>query len=128
MTGSTSGWPAADDFGQFVTDNERNINELKRRTRIPSARQIMGPGLGPYAVQLFDWNDPKTLYNGVFYSEDGAANAPGSGVWIGSNWCTPDGRGIQTARALASPTDEMVRTFVATPSGTPTFTAWVTSS
>jgi hypothetical protein len=128
MTGSMSGWSVPEDFSTFVGDNERKLAELGRRTRVPRASQILGPGIAPWAVRLFDWNDPKTAYNGIFYSEVGAINGPDdTKAWIGTSHVTQDGYGIQVVREFgASVTGEveLVRRFWVLPGATTSYGPW----
>jgi hypothetical protein len=122
---SMSGWSTPEDMGTWMADQGRKTGELERRVRVPSAKQILGPGLGPWAVRLFDWNDEKTLYNGVFYSEVGAANSPDpTKAWIGSSWATQDGRGAQEVTQVGTSRPVYRRTFATAPGATPVFTPW----
>lgn len=122
---SMSGWSTPEDMGTWMNDQRRQTDELSRRVRVPSAKQILGPGLGPWAVRLFDWNDEKVLYNGVFYSEAGATNSPdGARAWIGSSWATQDGRGTQEITEIGSSYPIYRRTFSTAPGATPVFTPW----
>lgn len=128
MTGSMSGWGAATTGESYVQDTERRLNELGRRTRLPNAKQILGPGIAPWAVQVFDWNDERTLYNGIWYSEVGALNTPDDDFrWIGTTYATQDGRGVQIVRSMGvsvTGVDEYVRRFWTAAGATPTYGPW----
>jgi len=128
MANPSSSWPVSQDLSQYVGDNERRVAALERRTRIPKASQILGPGIAPWAVRLFDWNDDTTLYNGIFYSELGALNSPNSTKrWIGTSYATAEGSGVQEVvefgDGVTAP-EEWRRLFAASPGSTRVFGAW----
>lgn len=123
---SMSGWSTPEDMGTWMGDQKRQVDELARRVRVPNARQIMGPGLGPWAVRLFDWNDEKTLYNGVFYSEVASLNSPDiAKAWIGDSWATQDGRGVQQVTEIGTSHPVWRRSFSTAPGATAVFTPWI---
>lgn len=72
----TQSWRIPIDFSSWMTQIEKRVMRVERRPAITNATQLLGPGAGPYAVLLNDWNDEAGTFNGVFYSEPGAANAP----------------------------------------------------
>lgn len=121
-----NGWPTQTDFPQWMRDVVRDIAELKRRSK-PTAAAVLGPGLGPWATLLNDWNDEVTLYNGIFYCDVNSQNSPDEDVrWIGTVMATPDGDGVMEVAALDSvglPARHM-RSFTTDAAGGRSFTAW----
>src|SRR6478752_56618 len=75
---------------------EKRLLHEERRPAVSTAADIMGPGLGPFAVQLFDWNIDEATFNGMWFSEPGALNAPSvSDYWAGYSVGSDVGYGIQ---------------------------------
>jgi len=72
MGGQSSGRQLID-TDDWMRRIEKRLMHEERRPQIRTASDLMGPGLGPKAVQLFDWNDDITLFNGFFWSEPGPA-------------------------------------------------------
>jgi len=108
----TQSWRIPIDFQMWMQQIEKRMIRQERRPSITNATQILGPGAGPYAVLLNDWNDEAATFNGIFYSEPGAANIPDTTSspsvpdydsansttwrwWMGQTFGTEDGYGIQ---------------------------------
>lgn len=84
----------ADDWMRSV---EKRVGAEERRPRIVKASDLLGPGFGPYAVELADWNSSTARLNGLWVSSD-AANAPtDTGVYAGLTVCAQEGHGMQLA-------------------------------
>jgi hypothetical protein len=49
---------------------------LERRPAVTSATQILGPGAGPFAVLLNDWDEEEGTFTGIYCSEPGSRHAP----------------------------------------------------
>lgn len=80
----------------WMRDMEKRTMTENRRPRITHARDLMGPGLAPRAVQITDWSGPETEFNGVFYTEPNALHTPDpTKYWMGHSWCQIEGFGIQ---------------------------------
>jgi hypothetical protein len=94
------------DGRDWMRDVEKRVLHEERRPTIRTASDLMGPGLGPYAVEVMDWNGPETAFNGFYYSEPGAINSPDSTkYWMGFTEGNTSGYGLQ-------------RLYQATPDGT----------
>lgn len=72
----TENWRIPTDFEAWMTRTDKRLMRQERRQLVVDAQQILGPGAGPFAVLLNDWNDEGATFNGIFYSEPGALNAP----------------------------------------------------
>lgn len=72
----TNSWRIPTDFTMWVQQTDKRMMRQERRPAITNATQILGPGAGPFAVLLNDWNEEGATFNGTFYSEPGAVNAP----------------------------------------------------
>lgn len=126
MSRAMDGWTTPHDGAELLGQMSRQIDLQDRRTRIPNAAQILGPGLGPRATLLADWNAEETTFNGIFYSDVGSLNSPNPAKqWIGLVQATAVGDGtMQLMEMDVADPEEWVRTFTANPSGSRTFTAW----
>lgn len=83
-------------FENWVQRQQDAIVKQTRRPQISHAAQIMGPGIGPYAVEIRDWSGEETNFNGFFYSAPGAFNSPDSTKWwIGESISQIEGFGVQ---------------------------------
>lgn len=98
----TQSWRIPTDFTMWMQQIEKRIMRQERRPSITNATQILGPGAGPYAVLVNDWNDEACTFNGIFYSEPGALNAPDAAFpaqstryWMGETFGTEDKYGFQ---------------------------------
>lgn len=69
-------WRIATDFDTLWGNTQKRLMRQERRPSITSAAQILGPGAGPFAILLSDWNEEAGTFNGIFYSVPGAFNAP----------------------------------------------------
>lgn len=80
----------------WMRDIETRILHEERRPQIRNAADIMGPGLGPKTMQLVDWNDDATTFNGFFWSDVNSRNSPDANKqWMGYNLVNADGSGYQ---------------------------------
>lgn len=126
MSRAMDGWTTPHTGVELLGQMSRQIDLQDRRTRIPNASQILGPGLGPRATLLTDWNAEETTFNGIFYSEAGSLNSPDSADgWIGTSFTTPDGRGVQEVTPIGEASPLYRRIFASSGSGTRTFGVWV---
>lgn len=88
---------AADDW---VGSVEKRIMHSERRPTIRTAAEILGPGIAPFAIEILDWDDDATAFNGFWFSQPGAINSPDptNAKWyMGWSEGTEDGFGLQTA-------------------------------
>lgn len=70
-------WPIEIDFNDSYRNMQKRMHRQERRpSGFTSASQMLGPGAGPFAVLINDWNDEAATFTGVFYSTPGAMNAP----------------------------------------------------
>ena len=91
----------------YLRDLEKGITRQQRRPNITKASDLMGPGLGPRAVQINNWRGEETMFNGFYYSAPGAIDAPDTtSWWMGETICQLEGYGIQRVydyRGTSSP-------------------------
>ena len=110
---------------------EKRILHEERRPLVRSASDIMGPGLAPTAVQLLDWNDPASAFNGLYWSAPGAINSPEvNTAWMGLSQVSEDGSGYQWVTDYAGtslPPVVYMRRIKAV-GGTRTFSEWMDAS
>jgi len=111
------------------------MNELlERRPSINTAADLLGPGLGPQAVFISDWNGDETAFNGIFYSDVGAQNSPDSARrWMGMSMVDANGNGYQRIVEYNSDDPELFaawpgvvysRAFSSTDGVTRTYSVW----
>lgn len=124
--GEELGWAPATDFPQLMHDQQRQLDQLRRRNRPPRAREIMGPGLAPRAVRLLDWNAAETTFSGIYYSRPGALNGPTTDQsWMGLVRTTPEGDGVTELTELdADHPDRWYRSHTVDVTGARVFGPW----
>ncbi len=112
----------------YLRVQEKRLALEQRRPMIRTASDLLGPGMGPYAVQTFDWNGDAEAFNGLWYSKIDAINGPNSDKeWIGQTIGLIEGSGIQllhTFRAADWPPLEAKRAFT-TGGGGRSYTDWI---
>lgn len=116
-------------MGDWVTDQNKRTAHEARRPQIRRASDLLGPGFGPHAILLTDWNSEEATFNGFFYSDPGALHAPdGTNIFLGLVIGSPTGHGIQQAfshPALGGPPmTRWVRSFHTHGTETPLFSTW----
>jgi hypothetical protein len=96
--GAANSWRIPIDFKDWMQNIEKRMLNEERRPLISSATDLMGPGAGPFANRVLDWNSDEAAFTGVFYSvpEGGQANSPDNTLsWIGEVFSIEDGSGFQ---------------------------------
>jgi hypothetical protein len=84
--------------GDLMRDLQKRIMHDQRRPAVTSAKDLLGPGFGPYVVEIFDWDQDSATYNGLWYSQPGATNSPlNDNYWMGMTEGTSNGFGLQWA-------------------------------
>lgn len=92
----TTNWNQPTNAGDYFRQIDKQMDRQERRPSLRQASDILGPGFGPYAQQVVDWNSDTAAFTGFFYSEPGAVNSPDALVWhIGQVISIPGGFGIQ---------------------------------
>ena len=88
MTESAN-WRTPIDAADFFGHQKKQDQIEKRRPVIRRAADLVGPGIGPAATRITDFNDTLATFNGFFSAEAGAANAPTTGqAYVG--WVSAD--------------------------------------
>ena len=94
--GGQNNWRTGITGEDWMRGMEKRVLHEERRPQIRTASDILGPGIAPYCIRIEDWNAPETLFNGFWYSEPGAFNAPKSDrYWIGYSLAIEGGWGIE---------------------------------
>jgi hypothetical protein len=94
--GGQNSWRQIQSGADWMREVEKRLLHEERRPGIRTASDILGPGIGPFSVEVNDWNSSETAFNGFFHSEPGAINAPDSvRFWMGTSQATAEGYGIQ---------------------------------
>lgn len=121
--------PTLDRFDDWMRDQERRTGSLERRANVRNAKQLLGPGFGPKATPVVDWNTSSLVFNGFFYCDVGSLNSPDPLVgWIGYSVIDPTGNGWLYL-VSQSPTGREFRRRVTTALGGATvFGTWEVSS
>lgn len=95
MTGTN--WRTQVDLRDWMGDKEKRLAHLERRRQITSPQDLLGPGFGPTATQVVDWNGDDASFNGTFWSPPGALNSPDlTQSWIGITATEDNSYGVQT--------------------------------
>lgn len=98
--GGANNWPQAQTMADWMRQAEKRQLNSERRPQITQPSDILGPGIGPFSIQLFDWNADEAAFNGFWWSEPGAINSPdplNSKWFMGWSQGNEDGFGLQTA-------------------------------
>lgn len=99
MRGGSS--PDPTDFRTWMRDTNRRLGSLESRPPPARALDLLGPGLDSSATLVSDWNDDTIYFNGMYYSEPGADNAPDNvHRWVGLVIIDQTGSGYQILEAV----------------------------
>lgn len=133
MGGSVQ-WRIPIEAEDWVNNVEKRIMHSERRPTVRTAADLLGPGIAPFAVEISDWNDEVTAFNGFWWSQPGAINSPDptNNKWyMGRSEATEDGFGLQWATEFNNiagdywPPDTYIRRFFDPGSaGTTSYSAW----
>lgn len=77
---SAHGWRPVVSGDDWMRNQERRLTHEERRPRITKAADLLGPGFSSFAVRLLDWDSETARFNGIWYSDPDADNAPEPGV------------------------------------------------
>lgn len=116
------------DATDWVRDLERRSRHEARRPAPRSAVELLGPGFGPRAIEVADWNSDTASYNGYFWSKPTAVNGPSAAYWMGQTISNADQQGFQQVTQFmggASPPARRIRTFAPNVGGRRVYSAWV---
>lgn len=92
----TNSWRIPINFEMWVQQIEKRIMRVERRPAVTHASQILGPGAGPFAILLNDWNEESATFNGIYYSAPDARNTPDDPAgastmhWLGETFGAED--------------------------------------
>jgi hypothetical protein len=122
---SARDWRPVVGHGDWMRSMEKRVGSQERRQEVRKASDLLGPGLGPYAVALDDWNSPAARFNGLWFSVD-AVNAPTpTGTYLGSTVATQEGAALQEAVRHDGPRTEVwLRHVTSRISGVPLYGSW----
>lgn len=124
--GGVSNRPQMEGMGGWMRDIERRLVQEERRPSIRSAQQILGPGFGPFATEIVDWNSDEALFTGQFYSLVGSLNSPDPlDAWIGETHSISSGSGVQVLSAFLGGDARYHRSFITIPGSLATYSAWL---
>ncbi len=123
-------------YGDVHSSQTKAIGQLQRRPPIRQASDLLGPGFGPTATLIQDWNDDQTAFNGFFYSiAPSVHNGPDATVsWAGITIAEVDGTfGVQRVWASHTSSPDIPREYYRTwrdpsASGIRSYTAWTGST
>lgn len=109
--------------------HQERLHAQEARRRIPQdATDLLGPGFGPTATEVDDWNQDETAFNGFFWSRVGALHSPdGEHEWVGICVAEDDGEvGVQTVWSVrdGDPPREYVRRWSTAGDLSRTYTLW----
>lgn len=106
--GGANTWRGQITGEDWMRDMEKRVLHEERRPAISTASDLMGPGLGPFSVEVTDWNSATTVFNGMLHSLPGAYNSPdATRFWMGTNQATGDGSGLQRVSEYAGHTTDV---------------------
>ena len=76
-----SNWRIPTDAEAYFSQQEKKVAWEERRPRIRKASDIMGPALGPSAIQLDDLDGEVAAFNGMYLVQPGALSSPDPTKW-----------------------------------------------
>jgi len=121
-------WRVVETADDWMRQQEKRIMHEERRPRISKASDLLGPGIASYTVEVQDWSQETTHFNGMFHSLPGAANTPEEGVaFLGFTLMSQGGEGQQTVWSHDATDSGPVRTYtrtMRTGGTTPEFSGW----
>lgn len=98
-----SNWRTEVDAEDYFGHQKKKLDIADRRPLIRRASDLVGPGIGPHARPLTNFNDILATFNGYYASEQGAENTPpGAGPFVGSVVSDSSNGGTQTFTDLDS--------------------------
>ena len=119
MAGSNS-WRIPANFEDWMGQIEKRLRSVERRPVVQTAKDVLGPSLGPWAVSIDNLNSDVAAQNGMWYVGVGGLNTPDTTFgWMG--WTIAQQRpwGMQiavkmntNAGALATGNDHQLRRFL----------------
>lgn len=122
-----TGQRISQDAGDWMRQQEKRVAHEARRPSVKRASDLLGPGLGPFAVEVSDWNAPETEFNGFFYSRPGSLHTPDDTLWwMGQTIAQIEGYGMQQVwdyRGMSNPMTVRTRRFTSV-TGTRVFSPW----
>jgi hypothetical protein len=123
-------YPAITDAVEAFRQNEKRLAHQERRPMVKQASDILGPGIGPFAVEIENWNVPDATFNGFFWTSPGGTGAPDTThYWIGQTTASEDGFGLQRVFTFHDsaffPPRQAFRQFYDPGNGNVSFGAWV---
>jgi hypothetical protein len=111
-----------------MRDMEKRMLHEERRPLVTSAVDLLGPGISPNSVEIQDWSQSETSFNGMFHSLPGSQNSPaGTRYWMGTSQATSDGYGFEQVveyNGGTTPPVSYIRTFSPGTTGQRVFSAW----
>lgn len=118
------------DLDDWMRNVEKRLMREERRPSFRSAADLVGPGIGPYARQVTDWDFDGPLVNGWYYADEfESVNSPDDTLaWMGYMEASPFGEGMQQVWQYKNgdiPPVSYIRTFTTVDDGTRDFTTWV---
>jgi hypothetical protein len=124
--GTPKNHPVNVTMNDWMRSQEKRVMHEERRPRVTTAADILGPGFGPTATPLLDWNAEEARFNGFFYSEGDATNAPHDDamLWMGTVISTGH-HAIQVVYSHGDgPIEQWMRSVHIHENNLPSFTAW----
>lgn len=73
---SGQNWRTEVDAVDYFGHQQKKVNLADRRPVIRRPADLVGPGIGPNAITITDFNDLLATFNGYYAAEPGAQNAP----------------------------------------------------
>lgn len=125
---SEKGWRTPVDAGDYFNGQQKASRMEQRRPVVRRAGDLVGPGIGALATRLFNFNDPRTLFNGFYVASAGVPGAPVSTEPLaGTVVVDAEIGGVQVFYGLTT-NRQFRRTFTRNPSSPTTlvWTAWAT--
>lgn len=98
-------WTIPTDAHQYLLRQQKTLGMEQRRRGLTKAEDVLGPALGPYAVQIDNLNGDVGAFNGMWVAAPGTLGSPSIDKWVAGYTIASQANGGYQYASLYLPTD-----------------------
>lgn len=98
-------WTIPTDAGQYFLRQQKTLDMEQRRRGVTKAGDLLGPALGPYAVQIDNLDGDVGAFNGMWIAAPGTLGSPDEDHWVAGYTIANQANGGYQYASLYLPTD-----------------------